>query len=186
MRLRSRRTVAAAAAVAALAGGAGVAIAATDGGAGPGDERLAFLASVASELGIEPAALEDAFQAVALGRLDAAVADGRIPEERADAIRERIEEGLPPLHGPHHGPGHGAGGVLGEAAATYLGLEPEELRERLRDGDSLADIARAEGKSVEGLEEALLAQAKERIHDLVNRPLGEIERPKQPEEPATG
>jgi hypothetical protein len=174
MNLRSKRTVAAAVAVAALAGGAGVAIAATQGNGDPAEERSAFLDGVASELGVEPEALEDAFQATALERLDAAVADGRISEERAAEIRERIEQGLPPMGRGHGGPGdggpgHGPGGELFGTAAEYLGLEPDEVFERLRAGDSLADIATAEGKSVQGLEEALLADAEERIHELVNR-----------------
>jgi hypothetical protein len=189
MQLRSRRTAVAAVAVAAIAaGGAGVALAAR-GGEEAGEEHSAFLENVAAELGVEPEALEDAFQTAALDRLDAAVADGRIPEERADQIRERIEQGLPPQHRafPGHGPfsGHGSfsgyGPYVGllDTASTYLGLEPEELRARLREGNSLADVARAEGKSVEGLEEALLADARERIHDLVNQTPGEAPLPEE-------
>jgi hypothetical protein len=42
------------------------------------------------------------------------------------------------------------------------------LREKLRDGQSLADVAKAEGKSVEGLEQALLAKAKKRLDEAVD------------------
>jgi hypothetical protein len=46
------------------------------------------------------------------------------------------------------------------AAATYLGLSTDELRTRLQAGKSLADVAAAQGKSVSGLEDALLANLK--------------------------
>jgi hypothetical protein len=46
------------------------------------------------------------------------------------------------------------------AAATYLGLTANELRTRLHAGKSLADVATAQGKSVSGLEDALLANLK--------------------------
>jgi hypothetical protein len=47
-----------------------------------------------------------------------------------------------------------------DAAADYLGLTRAELGRRLMKGSSLADIARAEGKAVEGLEDAIVAAAK--------------------------
>jgi len=53
------------------------------------------------------------------------------------------------------------------AAAEYLGLAEEELRERLRDGDTLAEVAKAEGKAVDGLVDALVADAEKRLDDAV-------------------
>ena len=43
------------------------------------------------------------------------------------------------------------------AAAGYLGLSQTDLRAQLQGGQSLADIAAAQGKSVSGLEDAMLA-----------------------------
>ena len=54
-----------------------------------------------------------------------------------------------------------------EGAADYLGLTEAELHERLRNGQTLAEIARAEGKSVDGLEQALVAAGKERLDQAV-------------------
>ena len=42
-----------------------------------------------------------------------------------------------------------------DAAGGYLGLSRSELKERLRRGDSLADVAAAEGKTVDGLKQAI-------------------------------
>lgn len=81
-------------------------------------------------------------------------------------------DGPPGDRGPHgfgHGPGVGGFAIGGaDGAAAYLGLSQEELRTRLEAGRSLADIARAEGKSVDGLEAALVAAAKERLDRAVD------------------
>lgn len=45
------------------------------------------------------------------------------------------------------------------SAAAYLGLTPKQLRAQLRDGRSLAQVAAARGKPVQGLENAILAGA---------------------------
>lgn len=50
------------------------------------------------------------------------------------------------------------------AAADYLGLSPTELVDELRSGSSLAEVAEAQGKSVEGLKAAMLS-AMERLLD---------------------
>jgi hypothetical protein len=47
-----------------------------------------------------------------------------------------------------------------EGAAAYLGLSEEQLAHELEGGKSLADVATAQGKSVDGLKQALLAAAK--------------------------
>jgi hypothetical protein len=145
----------------------GTAIAAGTGATG---SPSGFLDSVAKHLGISREKLDEATKAAALEQVDAALEAGRITEEQADAMKERIESGeggfMFGLGFGHHG-GHGFGGhgfvdTLG-VAAEYLGLEEDELRERLREGASLAEVAKDEGKSVDGLKQALLADAKERV-----------------------
>ncbi|MGZ6854908.1 MAG: hypothetical protein ACXVGC_12740, partial [Mycobacteriaceae bacterium] len=45
-------------------------------------------------------------------------------------------------------------------AASYLGLSQTDLHEQREAGKSLADIAKAQGKSVPGLEDAMVAAVK--------------------------
>jgi hypothetical protein len=179
--LNSKKKLAAASVALAVVGGGGVAIAAADGG----PSSSSFLDSVAEHLDISREELDDATRAAALDQVDAAREAGRITEEEAERLKERIESGeMPPLFGlPLLGPrgndgrgldfrfefghrGHSAGASL-SAAADYLGLTVEEIRERLADGETLAEIAKAEGKSVDGLVDAFLAEAKERLDEAV-------------------
>jgi len=46
------------------------------------------------------------------------------------------------------------------AAASYLGLSPTDLRTQMQSGESLADIAKAQGKSVAGLKDAMVTAMK--------------------------
>ena len=61
--------------------------------------------------------------------------------------------------GPGFGFGFGFGGpglTAGIAdVATYLGLKPADLATQLQSGKSLADIAKAQGKTVDGLKTAI-------------------------------
>jgi hypothetical protein len=54
-----------------------------------------------------------------------------------------------------------------DVVATYLGLTPMELKQRLAAGKSLAEIATAQGKSVEGLKQAILDGAKADLDQAV-------------------
>ena len=183
-KLTSKKVLAATVAGLAVAGG-GAAIAAsqTDSGAS------SFLDSVAEHLGISPQELEDATKAAALDQVDQALEDGRITEEQAEELRSRIESGdfsrlfgpgflgpgpfeLRGDGGPGDAPGPGEhhffpfGGKL-SGAAEYLGLTEDELREQLLAGKSLAEIAEAAGKSVDGLKQAILDVAKAALDEAV-------------------
>jgi hypothetical protein len=74
---------------------------------------------------------------------------------------------------PGFGPGlRGLGVPLGFAggigsAASYLGLTDAQLFQQLGSGKSMAEIATANGKSVSGLEAALMAGMKARLDKLV-------------------
>jgi hypothetical protein len=174
-------------------GAAGLAVLAAAGGTyaatrGSGDdERQAFLNDVAKRLNVSPDRLESALRGAFSDRLDAAVREGRLTRREADEIERRASEhgGLPLLGGPPP-PGHSfrrgerprglhfmrpGPPLLGalHAAARYLGLSDAALRDRLASGRSLAQVARARGKSVDGLEEALKRATRERLDRAVAR-----------------
>ncbi len=62
---------------------------------------------------------------------------------------------------------HHAPGVLLRAAAQYLQLERATLADNLRSGQTLAQIANARGKSVSGLEAAMVAAVKAKLDAAV-------------------
>jgi hypothetical protein len=172
-RFRSRKTLTIAVAALALVGGGGAAIAATQGSSSSGQS---FLDSVARHLGISSQKLEDATKAAAVDQVDAALKEGKITQAQADELKARIQSGeFPPFAGPLFGPrsGHFHRGVpplFGEklsAAADYLGLTQAELRTKLSAGRSLADIAKARGKSVDALKQAILDEAERKLDQLV-------------------
>jgi hypothetical protein len=177
-KLTSRKALAATVAGLAVAGG-GVAIAASQ----TESPASSFLDSVAEHLGISSQELEDATRAAAIDQVNQALEDGRISEEQAEELRSRIESGAGPgflgprLFGsrpgePEKGPGPGEhhlfpfGDKL-SGAAEYLGLTEAELLEQLAEGKSLAEIAEAAGKSVDGLEEAVLDVARAALDEAV-------------------
>jgi hypothetical protein len=157
------------AAAAAVAGG-GAAIAADR--LGSSSDSQAVVNDAAKQLGVTPSALSAALKKALENRVDAAVAAGRLTKAQGDEIKQRIESGdFPLFSGPGLGFGfHHAIGLFGggfDAAATYLGLTEDQLRTQLESGKSLADVAKAKGKSVDGLIEAIVADAKTRLDAAV-------------------
>lgn len=62
----------------------------------------------------------------------------------------------------HHTFGHMAGMAFGQnspmtAVASYLGLSQTELQDQMQSGKSLADVAKAQGKTVSRLEDAMVS-----------------------------
>lgn len=135
-------------------------------------ERPSLADEVAAKLGVSTGQLRAAFRATLAARIDAAVAAGRLTPEQGARLKERIANAK--------GLGLGARKAFGEkrkvlaeriakhgtrrgVAAHYLGLSRVQLRAELRKGQSLAQIATARGKSVDGLVAAMLAPVKERL-----------------------
>ena len=164
-----RKILVAGAAALAVAGG-GAAIAASKSGS-PQEESKAVVDDAAKQLGITPAKLSSALKQALENRVDAAVADGRLTKEQGDALKARIEaEDYPMLggfgFGHHGGPGIRGFGHL-DAAAAYLGMTETELATELAGGKTLADVAKAKGKSVDGLVSALVADEKQELDAAV-------------------
>ncbi len=166
-----KRKVIAGAAAALAVGGAGAGVAATKLADSPSAESKAIVNDAAKSLGVEPSKLEAALKKAMEDRIDAAVAAGRLTKAQGEELKQRIESGDFPLFGPPaFGPGFGVPHPFFhglDAAASYLGLSEEQLESRLESGKTLAQIAKAEGKSVEGLKAAMQKDAKAKLDAAV-------------------
>ncbi len=123
-----------------------------------------YLEVLADNLGITVEELEGAMTQSHVDLVNEKVADGTLTAEEAAEIIERIESGegrlLPPFGGGHHGGHHGkfqrlVAGIV-QNSAEVLGMEVEALQEELHDGNSLADVATAQGVEVEQFKADLL------------------------------
>jgi hypothetical protein len=172
---RPRRTVVIAAALLVAAAGAAVTGAMAAGAFDPSAERQAYLDDVANRLGVTSSKLQDAMKAAALDRVDAALAAGQITKDQAEAMKDAINSGKLPsgFALPGFGFGHANRGVLMphgqviDAAASYLGLSASALDDQLAQGNSLADVANGQGKSVDGLKQAILSAVQSDLDSAV-------------------
>jgi hypothetical protein len=168
--LTSKRALVAASALSLVVGGGG-AIAASKSSATRGN---GFLARVAGHLGISTQKLEDATKAAAIDQVNADLKAGRITKAQADAMKAQIEKGGVPLFfgGPHRFGDFGHRAPVAphdhlSSAADYLGLTVPQLFQKLANGQSLADVAKAQHKSVDGLKQAILDGAKQDLDQAV-------------------
>jgi hypothetical protein len=186
-RIAKRKLAVGAAGLAVLAGSGGAYAAAagqTGSATKPTDraaEQKAFLDDVATRLNVTRDKLDAAIKGAADARIDAAVAAGTLTKAQGDEAKKRLESGVPLLgrgllggkpggaHGRPGGPGkRGFGFGAGIAgAADYLGLTEGKLRTQLHAGKSLADVATAQNKSVDGLKAALKTALTTRLDEAV-------------------
>jgi polyhydroxyalkanoate synthesis regulator phasin len=178
VRLTKGTLLAIGAAVLAVAAGGG-AIAATKL-TGPKERDQAIINDAAGQLGVTPAQLSGALKKAVENQIDTAVKAGTITKAQGDALKARVEAGdLPLFGGPHRGFG-GPGGPHGffghhggpfarglDTAATYLGLTEDQLHAALAGGKTLAQVAKSQGKTVDGLIAALTDDAKQRLDTAV-------------------
>jgi hypothetical protein len=182
-RARPARAAAAAVVLVGLSGGA--AYATTHDG--PGAFRQALIADAAKRLGVTPAQLTNALQQAQIDQINKAVAAGKLTRAQGDAIIKGIKSGHgfgligpggPPVGGfgfharghfgpMHHSPSGPAGFLSG--AASYLGVSNMALFNDLRSGKTLAQVAKSKGKSVAGLEQAMLNASKTRLDGAVKK-----------------
>ena len=176
MNRRTKRGLVIGGAALAIVGGGGGALAATGGGGIFGsDGQKALLDDAAGRLKVDSADLKTALQQAYDDQIDAAVKAGRITAAQGTELKARAKAngGFPFLGGPG-GPGFGhRGGPFGgpgetmAAAATYLGLTEAQLDTQLDSGKTLAQIAKAQSKTVAGLKAAMLAAAKTQLDAAV-------------------
>ena len=139
------------------------------------NDKPSLVDDVAARLGVTPDKLRAAFKAALSARVDAAVTAGKLTPEQAAKLKQRIADGNGLGIGARKGFAERQKAFRGRIAkakahapvAEYLDLTREQLRTALESGKSLAQIAQAKGKSVDGLVAAMLAPAKARLAKAV-------------------
>lgn len=141
------------------------------------EARDNFLSRVASKLSISVEQLEQAFKDAGTEAVDEALADGKINAEQAQKLKERIENGN----------GLGIGMFLRRhrtevrraemlakvrrgfvnSAAGAIGIEPSALRDELKSGKSIADVAGEHNVSVDAVKAQITSDASAKLEQLV-------------------
>ena len=152
----------------------------------PSDQSKAIINDAAGRLHVAPTALTSALKQAQKDQIDSAVKAGRLTKQQGDALKAQIDSGRMPLVGGHffgfgghwsasggHGFGFGfmhPGGMLGagsKALTSYLGISQAQLQKDLASGKSLAQIAKANGKTTAGVVAALVAATKSQLDKAV-------------------
>lgn len=166
----NRYSIGALVATTALLVGGGTALAGNGkGGNGKRQERCeARLAKIAEKKGVSVEQLQSNAKQKLLAAIDAAEQSGKITAEQAATKRQAVSEASFCTFGygkkalkakfAHKG--------MLRAAAAFLALDRAALKEQLA-GNSLAGLAQKQGKSVEALEAAMIAPAKQRLEKAV-------------------
>jgi len=132
------------------------------------------VAEIAETQGVDTQTIVDAIHAEVEQWVQQGVTDGRLTQEQADLILERLTEfdgerllGLGMPFGPRMPGafGTGWGGPWGglDAAAEVLGMEPEDLMAELRDGKTLTEIAGERGVDPQAVQDAMVAQMEQML-----------------------
>jgi polyhydroxyalkanoate synthesis regulator phasin len=99
------------------------------------------------------------------------VDDGTLTQEQADAVVAKLTaempKGRPGGHGGHGRPGGMGRGERLENVAEVIGIDADALRTGLRDGQTIAQIAEANGSSGQAVIDSLVASATERMSEAV-------------------
>lgn len=114
-----------------------------------------FWADVAQHLHLPPTVLHQALDAAEADRLHALVSAGKLTAKQAQSLLARLQSSprWPQLRWGHP---RRPLTLLWRRAAAYLGLSVPALRQDLQQGKTLAQLAAAQGKTAQGLEQFLV------------------------------
>jgi hypothetical protein len=169
MKLTRKQTIFIGATSLLAAAGGGAAVAASGTGS-PSQESKAVIDDAAKQLGIPSSKLSGALKQALANHVDAAVAAGRLTKEQGAELKQRLDSGDFPLIGGLHREGGEHYGFFGglTAAAGYIGVTEAQLRTQIESGKSLAQVAKDNGKSAEGLIAKLVTDAKQKLDKAVS------------------
>ena len=127
-----------------------------------------FVGRLAENLGITQGELEGAIETTQLQQVDEAQAEGLITDEQAAQRREAIESGES-FFGQrgHKMQRHGGECCDGADIAEFIGVTPEELREAIESGQSVVQVAEANGISEQELTDFLLGEIEAKLAEAV-------------------
>jgi hypothetical protein len=147
--------------------------------ANPADKAAycdAWQKKFADQLGVSVSDLLPAAKAASIAAIDAAVAAGDLTADRGTKLKDKItaadgSNACRFLGHPFAGGGNGGkasfGGPLLSAAAGALGMDPGALVQALKNGDSLKDVATAQGKDYAAVSKAIHDAAKTKLDAAV-------------------
>jgi uncharacterized protein (DUF433 family) len=135
------------------------------------------IAELAEAQGVPLQDVADALVAAEAEHLQKAVEDGRLTQEEADEklahmeenVLERLESGEPGDHGRPGGRGgqRGPRGQHLDVIAEVLGMTTDEVRESVSGGQTIAELAEAQGVPLQDVADALVAAKAEQLQQAV-------------------
>ena len=129
------------------------------------------LADVAEANGADPQRVVDVLVENGTARLEAAVAAGRVDQGTADERKASLPERAADLVNgelERDARRHPRRSAAIRATAEVIGIDATELRDALRDGQTIAQVAEANGVDPQDVIDALVARSTERITKVVN------------------
>ena len=135
-------------------------------GGGPGGMLDHFSQKLAAKLSLDEQTVRRAVIDARKEMLEVALAAGWIPPERAERIRQHLEQAGGGPHPGKLGVNTHRGGILG-AAASVLGLTHEELTQKIGEGKTLPDIVRALGRDPVEVRNEIVAGVQSQINAVV-------------------
>lgn len=134
-----------------------------------------FLGRVATNLGISLDQLRAGFKSAEIQTVDQMVADGTLTADQAAKLKDKINSGdgfgigrfLKARHDKRADRVEKVKQGLAASAATALRLTPAQLRDQLKTGKSIAEIATAQGVDLGTVKAQITADAKTKLDKLV-------------------
>jgi transposase-like protein len=132
------------------------------------------VADVAKAHDVDPKTVEDAITKAFVDRIDAAVEAGKLDADRAAKIESNLEERVQRFveETPKHLGRRGRRAPLIGVAAKTIGIEPKDLVAALRDGQTVADVAKAHDvdpqKVIDAIVDAGTARLQKQAEHFVN------------------